>query len=38
MRIGLVVGPACGLPQNVIRKHNIVILPITIGESRLCLI
>jgi len=38
MRIGLVVGSACDLPQNVIHKHNIAVLPITIGESRLCLI
>ncbi len=30
MRIGLVVDSACDLPQAFIKKHNIVILPITI--------
>ncbi len=35
MRIGIVVDSACDLPQDFIREHNIVLLPITvrIGEA-----
>lgn len=35
MRVGIVVDSACDLPQDFIREHNIVLLPITvrIGEA-----
>ena len=35
MRIGIVVDSACDLPNDFIRQHNIVLLPITvrIGEA-----